>query len=40
MFYVPGFPTWFNIVYDDDAAVYTNHRLDKDLKTPDLENTV
>lgn len=33
---VPGFPQWFNIVYDDDEAVYT-YKLIDDYKEGNLE---
>jgi hypothetical protein len=33
---VPGFPTWFNIVYDNDDAVYT-YQLLEDLAAGELE---
>ncbi|CAG2201012.1 unnamed protein product [Mytilus edulis] len=33
---VPAFPEWFNIVYDEDSAVYTYHHLDDDLSRADL----
>ena len=35
---VPGYPDWFNIVYDDDEdSVYTYHRLDEDFEKGDIE---
>jgi hypothetical protein len=34
---VPSFPAWFNIIYDDDPAVYTYHRLDSDEENADLQ---
>ena len=33
---VPGYPDWYNVVYDDDAAVYTYKLLD-DYKNNDLK---
>lgn len=34
---VPGYPEWFNIIYDDDDSVYTYHRLDEDFERGDIE---
>lgn len=33
---VPSFAEWFNIVYDDDPAVYT-YKLEDDLRGGNLE---
>lgn len=33
---VPGYPAWFNLVYDGDQAVYT-FTLEPDLRDGDLE---
>ena len=33
---VPGYPDWYNVVYDDDTAVYTYKLLD-DYKNNDLK---
>lgn len=34
-FQVPGFPSWFNVVYDDDPAVYTS-QLGEEYKEGDV----
>lgn len=36
---VPGYPSWYNIVYDRDVAVNTNQLLD-DWKKGPLKMTV
>ncbi|XP_053399184.1 uncharacterized protein LOC128545947 [Mercenaria mercenaria] len=33
---VPYFPDWFNIVHDEDDAVYTYHQLQNDVEQADL----
>ena len=33
---VPGYPNWYNVVYDDDDAVYV-YKLDEDYASGDLE---
>ena len=36
MLQVPGYPSWYNIVYKEDTAVYT-YELEKDLDQGDLQ---
>lgn len=36
---VPGYPSWYNIVYDGDVAVYT-YQLLEDWKKGTLKMTV
>ncbi|CAC5424213.1 unnamed protein product [Mytilus coruscus] len=33
---VPSFLEWFNVVYDEDPAVYTYHHLDTEIRGPDI----
>ncbi|CAG2211240.1 unnamed protein product [Mytilus edulis] len=35
--FVPWFPDWFNIVYDNDSAVYTYNHLEKDFDDAELQ---
>ena len=31
---VPGFPSWYNVKYDGDSAIYTYYKLELDMDGP------